>query len=179
MGTGVTSVCQQLALYPWACPALHTLTFGLCPEWDILFITVERRNIFSHQDISKFRSITLPVSIPAALGDHVRNLLRGRRVKRPSNYDLSLVGNARIALDSSLPGCMMCHRQLVACETATYLGQPVETAIKLPSKYPDSETEILATWRGRSSIWHSQVRRLRAQGCYRKNGLLTLTGDGI
>ena len=98
----ITGVCQQLALYPWVCPALHTLSFGLCPEWDILFIMLEGRNLFPQYQVSKFRSITLPVRIPAWLAQHVCGLLRGKRVKRPSNRDISLVGNANIALDPNM-----------------------------------------------------------------------------
>ncbi|KIM33845.1 hypothetical protein M408DRAFT_86294 [Serendipita vermifera MAFF 305830] len=179
IGTGVTSVCQQLALYPWVCPALHTLTFGLCPEWDILFIMLEKRNIFSHQDISNFRSITLPVYIPTSLVDYVRDILRGRHVKRPSNYGLSLLGNAQIAFDPNLPGCIRCHKQFVACKMTTYPNQGEMAAIELLPEYPDSEDEILATWKDRSSIWHSQMRLLRRQNCHQKSGLVTLTGDRI
>lgn len=90
---------QQLALCPNVLPALESLDLSQVPDWDIFFIMLERRNIFADLTISRIRRVKLPWRCPPSLRLPIKELLGGRLVKRPSNYELSIQGNLERILD--------------------------------------------------------------------------------
>lgn len=100
--SGVMKLVQQLALYPTILPALEILDLGECPEWDIFFIMLEQRNIFTTTGVFRITQVTLPRRAPTRFYSPIKELLGGRLAKRPSNYDLSIIGNIGNILDYTM-----------------------------------------------------------------------------
>jgi hypothetical protein len=98
----VTRFCTIIATSPDTCPALHTLSFGSFPDLDILFIMLERRNLYSHAATARIRKLELPTRLLFSNLKAVRDLLRGRIVDRQSNFEASFQGNIDMFLDRSM-----------------------------------------------------------------------------
>jgi hypothetical protein len=98
----VTRFCAILARSPEYSPALHTLSFGQFPDLDVLFIMLERRNLYSHAARARIRKLRLPTHLPLSNFRTIRDLLRGRMVERQSNYEASLQSNIDIFADADM-----------------------------------------------------------------------------
>ncbi|PVF97155.1 hypothetical protein CPB86DRAFT_874328 [Serendipita vermifera] len=153
-----TRFCRDLSLSPHNHPYLESISSSHIPEWDILFIMLERRNLCFLLGVSPIRKLELPNRIPKGVFDSLHCLLECKTPQRPSNFDLSLAGSIEIILDLNL-GCLKCHRALVSCTSSIWIQKGdwkrlrEEYLQRLP-QYPEEEDEILSTWDQRSEIWH-------------------------
>jgi hypothetical protein len=98
----ITSFIKELACNPCSYPSLEEITLDECPEWDILVIMLERRNLLNGPSIKRITKIDMPSLYPREILRVLCGLLAGRWTERPSNKDLSLAGNAEIIMDVSL-----------------------------------------------------------------------------
>jgi hypothetical protein len=98
----VTSFIKELACRPDSYPSLEEITMIECPEWDILVIMLERRNLLTGPLVKRISNICMPSLYPPSILRIICGLLAGRWTERPSNRDLSLSGNVEIILDLSL-----------------------------------------------------------------------------
>ncbi|CAG8649253.1 5142_t:CDS:2, partial [Acaulospora colombiana] len=144
-------------------PCLEEIHMDECPEWDILMIMLERRNILAGPGIKPIKRLILPSTCPYSISQLLPGLLAGKWVTRPSNFELSQAGNANYVLNSEIPGCFACLRMLRNCDTRswTYV-RPLYNDDRLFSRlhdYPSSEDEILATWLERALLWEKFYTR--------------------
>ncbi|PVF93202.1 hypothetical protein CPB86DRAFT_829481 [Serendipita vermifera] len=148
-GNGITSFIRHLACHTISYPSLEGISLGGCPEWDILMIMLERRNLLQELGIKRITRFGLRSPCSSEILRIINTLLQGKWADRPSNRDLSLVGNAEIFLDLELPGCYLCHRGLRFCdaEVEDFPDEYDPEALmgELPA-YPDNEDDILSTW---------------------------------
>ncbi|KAG8808805.1 hypothetical protein FRC17_003768, partial [Serendipita sp. 399] len=98
----VSDFCVSIILRPHDCPSLEQIEFLQYPEWDLLYIMLERRNFLRDARISPIRLVSMPSSIGLALRQPLNSLLRGRFANRCSNQDVSLVAITEVYSDSSL-----------------------------------------------------------------------------
>jgi hypothetical protein len=84
-----TDLCHHLALHPHSCPMLKNLELHSTPEWDILFIMLERRNL-SQYPVVPLAQIALPDICARYLRRPIHQVMRGLVPVRPSYYDLSV-----------------------------------------------------------------------------------------
>jgi len=96
-----TRICREIALHPNWFPALEVLAFQICPEWDILCILLESRNVATRPDISPIITLTIPTRCPPFLVECFRDLLRGNCLNH-SHYEISLTAALQICRDLSL-----------------------------------------------------------------------------
>ncbi|PVF93203.1 hypothetical protein CPB86DRAFT_818985 [Serendipita vermifera] len=154
-GNNVTSFIQHLACHPKSYPSLEEISLRESPEWDILMIMLERRNLLQEPDIKMITKISVHSPCSIKIQQIIKTLLRGKWAQRPSNRDLSLAGNAPVLLDLELPGCYMCHRGLRSCDLpVTKRPEGYDNdLIKRLQIYPEDEDEILETWDERTRAW--------------------------
>ncbi|PVF94700.1 hypothetical protein CPB86DRAFT_684152, partial [Serendipita vermifera] len=114
---------------------------------------LERRNLLTVPSIRRIKKISMHSLYPIYIFRIIRGLLGCKWVKRPSNKELSLAGNAEIIMDLSLPGCYRCHRRLQTCSMPVPSNQKPSwrdlksaPVLKNLMEYPSDEDEILATW---------------------------------
>ena len=86
-------------MHPSELPSLDTLELGSCPEWDILFIMLEKRLLGQTTGIKPVETILFSRMIPTRTKRALALLLAGHIASRPSNYQLSMQGNLDIFLD--------------------------------------------------------------------------------
>ncbi|PVG00645.1 hypothetical protein CPB86DRAFT_686859, partial [Serendipita vermifera] len=91
-----------LAMNSSICPVLESLSLTQCPEWDVYFIMLETRLLGSTSDVPGFKVLHLPSYIPPDLLSITCGVLQGKLPVRPSNFDLSLIGNTEISLDVTM-----------------------------------------------------------------------------
>ena len=81
-------------------PALDEIEFEWPPEWDILFIMMERRLALSVDGVIPISQLTfIRCAPPEQMRVPLVNLLRGYIAPRPSNFELSIQGNMLLVLD--------------------------------------------------------------------------------
>ncbi|CCA74753.1 hypothetical protein PIIN_08711 [Serendipita indica DSM 11827] len=97
-----TNLLYHLGINPYALPALRELNLMPYIEWDILFITLEQRNIHTNSVASPLETLSFFSTIPAGFANKISKLLAGEQVDRPSNLHLSWVGNLNIIQDTDL-----------------------------------------------------------------------------
>ena len=93
---------HHLATHPSELPLLDTLELSSCPEWDILFIMLEKRLLVQPNTIKPIERIVFHRVIPSTLKRALALLLTGHIVSRPSNYELSMQGNLNMLLDANM-----------------------------------------------------------------------------
>jgi hypothetical protein len=98
----VTYFVREMARRPHSYPALEDLHFGRCPEWDILLIMLERRNLLTSSNIKRIKKVSLPTLLPHWIYQAIGDLLRCKWPDRPSNRESSMSGNAKIILNSNM-----------------------------------------------------------------------------
>jgi hypothetical protein len=95
---------HDLAQYPDIFPALKCIWMKHFPDWDILFLMLERRNF--HRDIyksvSRIEAIKLPFAPARMILEPLSALLRGHVSSRPSNFELSFDFIAPIFFDPEM-----------------------------------------------------------------------------
>ena len=97
------AVMIPLICDPHICPLLREVEFGFLPEWDLLFLMLERRNYLPHSlDIARIETLVLPSPIPPVLLAPLTEILSGRFIERPSNLELSFHGFMNAYFDASM-----------------------------------------------------------------------------
>jgi hypothetical protein len=94
-----TYFVREIARRPESYPSLEEIHLGVCPEWDILFIMLERRNLLASQGVTRIKTLWLPSSLPDSIYQGIGEIMRCKWPERPSNRELSLAGNAKTILD--------------------------------------------------------------------------------
>jgi hypothetical protein len=95
-------LCFALLNHPSTCPSLSEIKFRRCfPDWDILFLMLEKRNFMMDSAVSLIRRITVPF-IPSELRVPLASLLGGIYTERPANNDLSMGGARELLLDEQV-----------------------------------------------------------------------------
>ncbi|CAG7849130.1 SubName: Full=Uncharacterized protein {ECO:0000313/EMBL:CCA76426.1} [Serendipita indica DSM 11827] len=97
-----TATIHYLAIHPTELPLLDTLELYTCPEWDILFIMLEKRLLVQTSNVKSIERITFNRDPPPTIKQPLARLLAGHIVSRPSNYELSMLGNLDAFLDADL-----------------------------------------------------------------------------
>ncbi|KAG8774096.1 hypothetical protein FRC20_002552 [Serendipita sp. 405] len=81
----IGDILEQLIIFPSMCPALQKLIFqGICTEWDILFLALERRNFLKDLNVSPIREIHMTFKPPYRILYPLAQLLGGRFPSSPS-----------------------------------------------------------------------------------------------
>ncbi|PVF90859.1 hypothetical protein CPB86DRAFT_522356 [Serendipita vermifera] len=93
----IKEIAEAVDRYPY----LEEIHMDECPEWDILMIMLERRNILAVPIIKPIRRLSLPSTCPSSVSQLLPGLLAGKWVQRPSNFELSQAGNAKNILNSA------------------------------------------------------------------------------
>jgi hypothetical protein len=101
-GDAATSFIRDIARRPDSYPSLEEIGLYECPEWDILMIMLERRNLLTSPHIQRIKKLSLRDTCPTNIYQIIRTLLRGKWAERPSNWELSMAGNAEIMQDKAL-----------------------------------------------------------------------------
>ncbi|PVF94335.1 hypothetical protein CPB86DRAFT_713410 [Serendipita vermifera] len=186
---GISLLIYLLAIEPESCPCSDEIHFGNLPEWDLLLVFLKRRNVLNtNSHVSPISRVTFPIAPPPVVLRPLCQLLKGKWPDMPPLRDVSLAGNAEIIPDREIPGCLKCHRALKICglrplvlysETEdpemTYRSRSPVT-VPIPSgilEYPETEDEILSTWKSRASLWrelHDQYGLPRPIACARHLG---------
>jgi hypothetical protein len=98
-----SNLLMSLILNPMACPLLAEIELEDVPEWDLLFIMLERRNYIPiSQGVARIETLILPSPIPPILLSPLTEILAGRFTERPSNRDLSSSALLEVYFDSSM-----------------------------------------------------------------------------
>ncbi|CCA70063.1 hypothetical protein PIIN_04003 [Serendipita indica DSM 11827] len=134
----------HLILYPKHCPTLEQIEFQAYPEWDLLFLMLERRNFLQDRDVTSIRTIGLPTTIGLILREPLLELLRGRYAKRLSNFEISMAGLAEIYFDRNIPGCQLCSLSMHACKEPVYFRGMSDSTFRDPVTNPLSCEEVRA-----------------------------------
>lgn len=101
-GEGITTdLCWRLSMDVFSCPALEQLRLLRAPEWDILFIMLERRNDRHNPAISPIKYLEIPTPCHS-LQHPIIQVLRGSCASRPENLDISWEGNVEVLYDYSM-----------------------------------------------------------------------------
>ncbi|PVF92872.1 hypothetical protein CPB86DRAFT_743617 [Serendipita vermifera] len=167
----VTAFIRDLAQRTESYPFLEEIELGDWPEWDILIIMLERRNLLANHNIKPLMKLRLPSPLPSNIHRILKELMQCKWTERPSNKELSLAGNVETILNPDIPGCYKCHRILRECsvETAEWnwgvgFESPVPESMK---EYPDKDEEVLESWDERSKLWENVYDSLqwREQAC--------------
>ncbi|CCA76915.1 hypothetical protein PIIN_10898 [Serendipita indica DSM 11827] len=98
----VSTMILYLAMHPSELPLLDTLGLYACPEWDILFIMLEKRLLTQTYGIKPLENLIFDRAILATIKNSLASLLAGHILPRPSNYELSMQGNLDIFLDTNM-----------------------------------------------------------------------------
>lgn len=97
-----TMLCFALLHQPEQCPALDEVKFrGWPPDWDALFLMLEKRNFLENSGVSNICRIVLPF-IPGELRAPLASLLGGQHIERPSNEELLLGGSQDLIVDETV-----------------------------------------------------------------------------
>jgi hypothetical protein len=99
---GATSLCIAILYQEEDYPCLSEIKFRQsAPEWDMLFIMLERRNFLTNRRVSRISRVSLPF-IPDGLRAPLASLLRGLYTTRPPNKDLSFEGIIDLIFDKQM-----------------------------------------------------------------------------
>ncbi|PVG03983.1 hypothetical protein CPB86DRAFT_869332 [Serendipita vermifera] len=154
----VTSFIKEIAEAVDHYPCLEEIHMDECPEWDILMIMLERRNILAVPRVRPISRLSLPSTCPSSVSQLLPELLAGKWIQRPSNFELSQAGNAENILGLVKPGCFACLKSLRECDVPLKPIKPwghgdIYNPMSKLQHYPTSENEILSTWQERAASW--------------------------
>ena len=106
LGRGDGTNCEILIPFicePTICPLLTELELDFIPEWDLLFLMLERRNHLPQSlRISRLKTLLLPCPPPPHLLVPLTEILAGRFTVRPPNEDLSTSSFMEVYFDPSM-----------------------------------------------------------------------------
>ncbi|KAG8830536.1 hypothetical protein FRC17_004743 [Serendipita sp. 399] len=97
-----SNFCEYLILRPGDFPSLEQVEFHEFPEWDLVFLMLERRNFLLDPSISRIRTLVLPTTLGFLMKTPLTLLLGGQFANRLSNHDLSIAGIGETYFDKSL-----------------------------------------------------------------------------
>jgi hypothetical protein len=98
----ISDFCMRLILQPGNCPKLEKIEFLHClPEWDLLILMLERRNLLLDTKISPIRALVFSQRLSPMLSSVLVQLLHRKYPVRPSNRELSTQGMAESFLNTS------------------------------------------------------------------------------
>ncbi|KAG8811230.1 hypothetical protein FRC17_002562 [Serendipita sp. 399] len=165
----ITHFCQQLALNPLNFPSLRELELDWYPQWDILFLMLERRN-FQYEDstFSNIEVLVLPSLTSPSILEPIRLLVQGKITERPSNYEASVTSLYSVISDEKRLGCLACLYARQPCTQIRELPQPGMDE-QAPSEvreyvYPTTHDDILQDWDRRDQEAMDIIRGSRMQG---------------
>ncbi|CAG7850495.1 SubName: Full=Uncharacterized protein {ECO:0000313/EMBL:CCA76083.1} [Serendipita indica DSM 11827] len=104
---------------PELCPSLEEISMAQCPEWDFLFIMLERRNLLPNSKVSRIKRLSLPAVPAYVILNPLTHLLRGQVAPRPSNQTLSIAGRMKQIWNTKRPGCSSCCWLMHKCDAPT------------------------------------------------------------
>ncbi|KIM20246.1 hypothetical protein M408DRAFT_30529 [Serendipita vermifera MAFF 305830] len=90
-------LCVSLLYNPELLPSLQQVFLSDFVEWDLLFLTLKRRN-FGLKDVQKIQSFTVPF-IPFEFRRHLALLLNGQQSQEDFEYDASLEATRSLVCD--------------------------------------------------------------------------------
>jgi hypothetical protein len=93
---------KLLATELGSCPLLERIHFTQFPEWDLLFILLQRRNILNGPHMTPISYLSFPFEPPSFILNPLRQLLKGIYPDMPPLRELSLAGNVEIMLDREM-----------------------------------------------------------------------------
>ncbi|CAG7848472.1 SubName: Full=Uncharacterized protein {ECO:0000313/EMBL:CCA74059.1} [Serendipita indica DSM 11827] len=111
-----TDLFIHLIYKPELCPNLEELSMSQCPEWDYLFIMLERRNLLPNSKVSRIKKLSLPAVPAYVILNPLTHLLRGQVAPRPSNQTLSIAGRMKQIWNTKRPGCSSCCWLMYTCD---------------------------------------------------------------
>ncbi|KAG8830535.1 hypothetical protein FRC17_004742 [Serendipita sp. 399] len=146
--------CVHLILRPCDFPSLEQVEFYIFPEWDLLFLMLERRNFLLDSSIKKITNVILPTTVGLILRGTLTALLRGEIYFDQEILPLDL-GATGAAL-----ACKHAHQRIC---TSTAAMRHQSTRHGLIDKLHQSR-----------SLLNRLLRILRLNGCIGdKNGMIT------
>jgi hypothetical protein len=83
-------------------PSLEEIRLDRCPEWDILMIMLERRNLLASPNTKRIKRLSIPEICPPGICRVIHTFLQGKWPERPSNWELSMAANADIMEDITM-----------------------------------------------------------------------------
>ncbi|PVG03994.1 hypothetical protein CPB86DRAFT_694425 [Serendipita vermifera] len=101
LDANITLFIKEIAEEVGRYPCLEEIHMDECPDWDILMIMLERRNILASHDIQPITRLSLPTTCPPSISQLLPGLLAGKWVQRPSNFELSHAANAKDILNTA------------------------------------------------------------------------------
>ncbi|CAG7848473.1 SubName: Full=Uncharacterized protein {ECO:0000313/EMBL:CCA74058.1} [Serendipita indica DSM 11827] len=111
-----TDLFIHLIYKPELCPNLEEIGLSQCPEWDYLFIMLERRNLLPNSKVSRIKKLSLPAVPAYVILNPLTHLLRGQVAPRPSNRILSIEGRMKHIRNAKRPGCSSCCWLMYKCD---------------------------------------------------------------
>jgi hypothetical protein len=100
--SSITLFLRELACNPDSFPSLREITLDGYPEWDVLVIMLEHRNLLADPHIQRIEKVGIPIFTPIFICRTISNLLKSKWLPRPSNKELSLAGNAETILEPTM-----------------------------------------------------------------------------
>lgn len=94
----ITDLASRLDILP----SLNHIGFRFIPEFDLLFIMLERRNFGTNTGITPIATISLPSRLIDPILKPLTSRLGKKLTKRPSNFDLSSTSIASAFFDHNL-----------------------------------------------------------------------------
>lgn len=167
-------ICHALAMYPQNVPRLEEIHFKEPPEWDILFILIERRLALSVEGITPISLLRFRCAPPEEIRVPLVSLLRGRIIRRPSNYELSIQGNILLVLGRHFDRMRLCG----------YIGRSLreetddnteEVDLSGLPPYPSTAQGVLETWHERKAGLENMMAQHSYSGALCRTQLATLT----
>lgn len=97
-----SQIHEVLATQPYKFPSLTYLGHRWPPEWDILFIMLERRNFSCDSHVLPIKQLAFPCLPPPIILRPLKARLLSRLSDRPSNFEISVQSNLEIYLDMNV-----------------------------------------------------------------------------
>ncbi|CCA67335.1 hypothetical protein PIIN_01166 [Serendipita indica DSM 11827] len=177
-----TFICCQLAMQCETTPSLQQVEFvDNYPEWDVLFITLERRILSQFEPVKIINTLSFPGYPPnfclASLVDRLKGLL----TPRPTSFELSVYAVMDKLGDMSVTGCQQCIKLHRPCsKPTTHLSYSPPTPSSSRENlytYPKTDKEVIDTWMSRSweRAWLHGIDYRRMPSCQRLLGRSNVT----
>jgi hypothetical protein len=109
----ISELCVHFIMRPHDCPSLEYIEFGAIPEWDLLFMMLERRNQSTRSAVSKITTLVFSIGLPYSLLAPIAELLNGRFPIGLSYHDVSISSIAEFYFDMSM--CVSSRTQNPIC----------------------------------------------------------------
>ncbi|CAG8686724.1 15797_t:CDS:2, partial [Acaulospora colombiana] len=131
----VTYFLKEIACRPESYPSMEEIHLGACPEWDILLIMLERRNLFSSSQVRRIKKLGISSRIPRNIHLILAELLRLR-------VDIESLDNSN---KTRVERAAICAIEHCAHHDEVLIGELHE--------YPDNDDDALGSWCIRAKLW--------------------------